>query len=382
MLLRFWRSFTAWRRGRPFWAGLFVIAGAIVILFPPFVGVKLGDMIISIKTIGGVSALLVGTLLIICGLSLWVAPKFRLASGIVTVLLAMVALVTTNLGGFLVGTVLSLLGGALAVAWTDSPKEPRRKRGKGRSELSMENPAPPVAAVALIALLAVQPPSSDPSEPPTSTPAPTSSSVVPPTSSTPPATTTAPTPAPTPGPTTGPTTGPPTSSSAPTVPPSSTAPPSATPPPVPAPVAGGRAWTLTASRLDLGGLNFAGVVDSVLNGEIVKVLKFTTSDMKIRDLVQTGEVSPGVKLVTRAAPGSTSTVSVPSGSPNRIELFTVQLKGNLDILGIKIPVDYTAAHPPPLNVPIASFTEVTVRNADLVGGTLKIPGAQVSLQTA
>ncbi|MCR3753455.1 hypothetical protein LX88_007463 [Lentzea californiensis] len=138
--------------------------------------------------------------------------------------------------------------------------------------------------------------------------------------------------------------------------------------------AGGREWTLTASRLDLGGLDFVGIVDTLLNGQVVKVLKFTASEMKIKDLVQSAEVSPGVKLVTAARPGSTSTVS-----PGRIELFTVQLKGNLDILGIKIPVDYTAAHPPPLNVPFVTFTEVTVRNTDLIGGTLKIPGARISV---
>lgn len=126
MLLRAWRSFTAWRRGRPFWAGLFVAAGAFVILFPPFVGVKLGDMVISIQTLGGTSALLIGALLAICAVSLWIQPKFRLAAGIVTVLLSLVALVVTNLGGFLAGTVLSLLGGALAVAWTDEPKKAKK----------------------------------------------------------------------------------------------------------------------------------------------------------------------------------------------------------------------------------------------------------------
>lgn len=146
--------------------------------------------------------------------------------------------------------------------------------------------------------------------------------------------------------------------------------------------AGGRSWTLTASKLDLGGLNFVGVVDSVLNGEVVKVLKFTTIDMKIKDLVQTAEVQPGLKLVTAARAGSTSTVNlIPVNGqkvpPPIIELFTVQLKGNLNILGLKFPVDYTAAHPPPLNVPIATFTEVTVRNTDLKGGNLTIPGAKI-----
>lgn len=218
---------------------------------------------------------------------------------------------------------------------------------------------PPLAAVAVVAVLALQPPSSTEPPPPSSSssPAPTTISEPPPTSS-------------------SSSTPPPTSSSVQEPPPSTVPPPTpAPPPPAPAPVAGGgREWTLTASRLELGGLNFAGIVDTVVNGKVIKVLKFTTTDMKIKDLVQSGEISPGTKLVTAARPGSTSTVS--SG---RIELFTVQLKGNLDILGIKIPVDYSAAHPPPLNVPFAVFTEVTVRNTDLRGGTLKIPGARISV---
>jgi peptidoglycan/LPS O-acetylase OafA/YrhL len=128
VLLRVWRSFTAWRRGRPFWAGLFVAVGALIILFPPYANLKFGDMIISIQTLGGVSALLIGVLLALCAVALWVAPKFRLASGIVTVLLSLVALVVTNLGGFLFGTLFSLLGGALAVAWTNEPKKPKKTK--------------------------------------------------------------------------------------------------------------------------------------------------------------------------------------------------------------------------------------------------------------
>ena len=128
MLLRVWRGFTAWRRGRPFWAGLFVAIGALIILVPPYATLKLGDMVISIQTLGGVSALLIGSLLVICAVALWVAPKFRLASGIVTVLLSLVALVVTNLGGFLFGTLFSLLGGALAVAWTNEPKKPKKAK--------------------------------------------------------------------------------------------------------------------------------------------------------------------------------------------------------------------------------------------------------------
>ena len=63
------------------------------------------------------------------------AIELRLAAGIVTVLLSLVALVVTNLGGFLVGTILSLLGGALAVAWTNEPKEPKKAKHEHSAEL-------------------------------------------------------------------------------------------------------------------------------------------------------------------------------------------------------------------------------------------------------
>ena len=128
MLLTTWRRFTAWRRGRPFWAGLCVAVGARLILFPPFAGLKFGDLMISMQTLGGVSALLIGTLLGICAVALWAQPRFRLASGIVTVLLSLVAVVVTNFGGFIIGTLSSLLGGALALAWTDEPKKPKKAK--------------------------------------------------------------------------------------------------------------------------------------------------------------------------------------------------------------------------------------------------------------
>jgi hypothetical protein len=352
---RAWRAFRAWRRGRPFWAGLFTAAAGLIILAPPYATLHLGDLVISIKTLGGVSALLIGALLLMCAGAMWLRPGVRFPAGVVAVLLSLIALVTTNLGGFLVGTLLGLVGGALAVAWTDRPRV-KHKRGK------REPKAAPMAALSLVGMVLLQPtPTSEP--PPSSSAPPTSVSSSP-----------APTSTPTPTPSEEV-----PSSSAP--PPSSVVPPSSSaqappPPPVdPLPVlAANRAWTLQASRLDLGGLDFLGVGDALLDGRLVRVLKFTSHDMKITNLVQTADLGDGHQLVTTAAPGSVSTVS--SG---RIELFTVRLKGNLDILGIKIPVDYTAANPPPLNIPFVTFTEVTVQNTDLRGGTLTIPGARIAV---
>ncbi|WNV90084.1 DUF6114 domain-containing protein [Umezawaea sp. Da 62-37] len=351
-LHRAWRAFRAWRRGRPFWAGLFVGLSGLVILAPPYANLRLGDLVISIKTFGGVSALLIGVLLEIAAGALWFRPGFRFPAGVVAVLLSLIALVTTNLGGFLVGTILGLLGGALAVSWTDRPRKAKTTGGHGST-------ATPLAALSLVGVVLLQPPTT--TEPPPASEAPTSSSVpsttVEPPSSSPPSSTTPST----------------SESSAPSTPPSEDQP---LPPPednTPL-VAANRAWTLNASRLELGGLDFTGVEEVPLDGEQVEVLRFTATSLKITNLVQTADLGDGHSLVTAAAPGSVSTID--SG---RIELFTLRLKGNLDVLGLKIPVDYTPANPPPLNVPFATFTEVAVRNTDLRGGVLRIPGAHISV---
>ncbi len=123
--LRAWREFGHWRRGRPFAAGVFLLASGVAIIVPPYATFRVADVVVSITTIGGVSALLIGALLTICGLSLWLRPQFRFAAGVTAMLLSLIALAATNLGGFLVGTLFGVLGAALALAWTDRPRRPR-----------------------------------------------------------------------------------------------------------------------------------------------------------------------------------------------------------------------------------------------------------------
>ncbi|MBB5957174.1 hypothetical protein FHS29_003767 [Saccharothrix tamanrassetensis] len=125
---RTWRRFGHWRRGRPFAAGLALLPASAVIAIPPYASFRMGDVAVTIATIGGVSALLIGALLAICGLSLWLRPQFRFAAGTTALLLSLIALTTTNLGGFLVGTLLGVTGSALALAWTDQPRPPRPPR--------------------------------------------------------------------------------------------------------------------------------------------------------------------------------------------------------------------------------------------------------------
>ena len=116
-VVRALRAFRHWRKGRPFPSGLLIVLAGLEIWAAPYS--SLGVMIH--EGVAGFSAVFVGTLLIVFGLTVWFAPGYRGFSGIAAILLGLIALPTINIGGFIIGTLLALTGGGLAVAWTPRP---------------------------------------------------------------------------------------------------------------------------------------------------------------------------------------------------------------------------------------------------------------------
>lgn len=116
-------GFTQWRRSRPFFAGLLMLLGGVVILTPAYLSLEVSNIIIQVSTISGVSTFIIGALLIACGLMTWFGGGSRILTGVAGIILGIVALPTSNFGGFVLGTLLALVGGALALSWTDSSKE-------------------------------------------------------------------------------------------------------------------------------------------------------------------------------------------------------------------------------------------------------------------
>lgn len=117
-----WRWFAAFRRTRPFWGGLWcLLAGAWMIrsMFFSFVLAVSGGWSYS-------AGYILGGGLMLFGLVAWFAPHYRGLLGIMAVLLALAAFVAANLGGYLVGSVLGVLGGSMMWAWGE--KAPRRPR--------------------------------------------------------------------------------------------------------------------------------------------------------------------------------------------------------------------------------------------------------------
>ncbi|MFV2119636.1 DUF6114 domain-containing protein [Streptomyces sp. Act-28] len=101
------------RRTRPFWGGLLtVLAGAEICAVP------LAPLEVMLhQGVAGVPSVLLGIVMVMLGISVWVSPQYRSLAGVVTTLIAAAALVLSNLGGFLVGTLAGIVGGAMMFAW-------------------------------------------------------------------------------------------------------------------------------------------------------------------------------------------------------------------------------------------------------------------------
>ncbi|MFD3731075.1 hypothetical protein [Streptomyces sp. NPDC058632] len=128
-------------------------------------------------------------------------------------------------------------------------------------------------------------------------------------------------------------------------------------------------WFLNAGSLLLKGADYQGIVEvRTASGKIKKVLKYVVSDgTDIGDLHQTVEdKQSGRTHHVQAAEGSTSTIR-----DGETVMYTESISGKL--LGL-IPVTFDPENPPPLNIPLIYFTDVTVQQAGQFGGTLHIPG--------
>ena len=111
------RSFREWRWQRPFWGGLLTLLGGIPIMYLPYANLTLGTLTVRMSTTAGAGSLIIGVLLCVLGLTIWFQKHSRVFAGVAAILLALVSLVVSNFGGFLIGFLLALFGGALAVSW-------------------------------------------------------------------------------------------------------------------------------------------------------------------------------------------------------------------------------------------------------------------------
>ncbi|MEV7421702.1 MULTISPECIES: DUF6114 domain-containing protein [unclassified Streptomyces] len=122
----YWRlRFRAWRGTRPFWAGLLTLLSGLPIAYFPYAELHFGGLTVAMSTTAGAGSLIIGVLLVTLGLTMWFQSIVRVFAGVAAILLALVSIPVSNIGGFLMGFLLALLGGALSISWAPgTPAEP------------------------------------------------------------------------------------------------------------------------------------------------------------------------------------------------------------------------------------------------------------------
>ncbi|MEU3961899.1 DUF6114 domain-containing protein [Streptomyces buecherae] len=115
-------AFRDWRRTRPFWAGLLLVLGGLELMAIPLSPLT---VLVSLG-LGGIAAIGIGIALVVAGLFLWFAPRTRHYVSINALLLSVLSFAATNLGGFLIGMVLGIVGSAMGFGWTprEAPEAP------------------------------------------------------------------------------------------------------------------------------------------------------------------------------------------------------------------------------------------------------------------
>lgn len=114
------KRFRHWRRTRPFWGGLLVILGGAEILLTVWAPLP---VVLHVGLQGAVGYL-VPIVIVASGFLLVFTPSQRLFLSIVVAILGLASWLTSNLGGFLLGMLLTLIGAVLAFAWRPRPVSP------------------------------------------------------------------------------------------------------------------------------------------------------------------------------------------------------------------------------------------------------------------
>lgn len=111
-----WRAFRTWRKSRPFWGGVITILGALELLALMWGPIQLT----LIHGIAGIGTIAISVTLVAMVLISWAQPHLRTITGILIVIIGLVSMTVSNLGGFVIGMLLTVIGGSLIFSWRES----------------------------------------------------------------------------------------------------------------------------------------------------------------------------------------------------------------------------------------------------------------------
>jgi hypothetical protein len=106
--------FRAWRRSRPFWGGLVTVLAGLEMFFSG--QMDFGHLHLQFG-IQGMQAMVIPLVLVLLGILAWAMPVHRVFYGVIALVLSVYSLIGVNLGGFLIGMILGIVGAVMTVSW-------------------------------------------------------------------------------------------------------------------------------------------------------------------------------------------------------------------------------------------------------------------------
>lgn len=122
-------KFKKWRNQRPFWGATLILLAGLLILYIPLHLYAIAFIPGSLVFVG----FLFGGLMLITGVFSYIYPQFSTVFGVVTIFLSVLS-VMGALGGFVVGTITGIIGGALLIAWEKEEVTINNKRNKNQNK--------------------------------------------------------------------------------------------------------------------------------------------------------------------------------------------------------------------------------------------------------
>lgn len=122
-----------WKSSRPFWGATLTLLAGLLILYIPVQLYAIAFAPGSFAFVG----LLFGGLIVLIGVMTYIYPPFSTVFGVITIFLSVLSIMGA-LGGFFVGTILGILGGALAIGWKPVMISSKSDREWGRKAKTLD----------------------------------------------------------------------------------------------------------------------------------------------------------------------------------------------------------------------------------------------------
>lgn len=118
-------KFVKWRQKRPFWGATMTCLAGLLILYIPLQLYAIAFVPGSLVFVG----FIFGGLVLILGAFSYIYPQFSKIFGVITIFISVLSIMGA-LGGFVIGTIIGIIGGSLCIAWDKEEVEIKGKNQK------------------------------------------------------------------------------------------------------------------------------------------------------------------------------------------------------------------------------------------------------------